>query len=265
MNDSEMGDLWTLSDREVRLGERIREKLQPVAEAIGLIAMQWNSMHNELGRIFVLVTKLDENAAYTKWNSIRSDRKQRRLLRIETEIVYADEKFREARENIIDLIDRIDRASSTRNSSVHCPFTLLIEDGDLRVIPDDLASDIPNDLAKNRHAEMLKAVDILPELQKRIDEIDELDLRAQYVLQCLRILELGAPWPSTCSPPRLLVSAPQSFSHRSVCYAQTAPFVGESLRPGIAEGDGRKGTEAKLYDVPRDPDTLRQRFRPPSG
>ncbi len=188
MNDTRLDDFWTFSEKEITLATQIRQTLQPIAEAIGLIAMQWNSIHNELGNIFACVTELDEDAAYTKWNSFYNDRKQRELLRTETEKKYQNEKYIEARKNIIGLLDKIDTLSSRRNSSVHCPFTLLIEGGELRVIPDNQT--------KNRHAESLSAVDLLPALQERIGELDELDLRAQYVLLCLRILELGEPWPS---------------------------------------------------------------------
>ena len=193
MTESDVGNPWSLSDREVQLATLIGEKYRPIAEVVGLIAIEWNSMHNRLGQIFAHVTGLDKDVAYTIWNSIESDRKQRKILKDATIQVYTEERYREAREYITKLINRIDDASPKRNSSIHCPFTIAVEDGGLEVVPDDLA--------KNKHAEKLRDVDILTELQKRSHELDELNGRALLVLECLKILELGAPWPSDLISP----------------------------------------------------------------
>ena len=192
MSDSDFGNLSTLSQKEIQLATRIGEEYRPIAEAVGLIAMEWNSIHNRLGRIFAHVTGLGEDVAYAIWNSIEHDRMKRNILRDTTIAVYSEELQHEAERNILELIKAIEKSNPKRNSSIHCPFTILIEHGELKVIPDDFV--------QNKHAEKLKDLDILTELQGRIHELDELDLRTQYVLQCLKIVNLGEPWPSPVSP-----------------------------------------------------------------
>ena len=192
LSDSDFGNFSTLSQKEIQLATRIGEEYRPIAEAIGLIAMEWNSIHNRLGRIFAHVTGLDEGVAYAIWNSIESDRIKRNILRDATIAAYSEELQHEAERNILELIKAIDKCNSKRNSSIHCPFTILIEHGELKVIADDFA--------QNKHAEKLKDADIVTELQRRIHDLDALGLRTQSVFQCLKIVDLGEPWPSPASP-----------------------------------------------------------------
>ena len=192
LSDSDIGNLRALSHKEIQLATHIEEKYRPIAEAVGLIAMDWNSIHNRLGRIFARVTGLGEDVAYAIWNSIENDRIKRKILKNAAIAVYNDELQYEAKINIIQLIYSIDKFSAKRNSSIHCPFTILMENGEMKIIPDHFV--------QNKHAEKLKDLDILTELQGRIHELEVLDLRTQYVLQCLKIVNLGEPWPSPASP-----------------------------------------------------------------
>ena len=67
------------------------------------------------------------------------------MLRKATEEVYKEKEHLNIKKKIGGLLERLDAESGNRNSSIHCPFALLIENGDLKVIPNDMAN---NTLAK---------------------------------------------------------------------------------------------------------------------
>ena len=184
-----MGELGTFSDGEARLVALEREKYRPIAEAVGLIAIEWNSIHNGLGHIFAHIAQCSEDDAYKKWNKERFDGQKRKLLKEETLEFYKDRK---ERENINRLLDKISKVGSNRNSSIHCPFTLFIEDDQLKVLPDDTTED--------PHAVKLRDVDIPSELQARWDELRFLGSVTFYILDCLRDPEGHTPFPSEFAP-----------------------------------------------------------------
>ena len=130
---------------EVTLDEYEDEKLREVATDVGLVAMEWNSIHHRLSLIFARVTGLNYDVAFAIWNSIRNDSTQRNMLRKATEEVYKEKEHLKIKKKISRLLQRLDAKSGNRNSSIHCPFALLIEDGDLKVIPNELSN---NGLAK---------------------------------------------------------------------------------------------------------------------
>ena len=175
-------------DREERLVSHEREKYLPIAEAIGLIAIKWNGIHNGLGQIFSLVSQLSEDDAFEKWNNKRFDGKKRKLLDKTIQEFYGKNEESREKYDIINLLDRIRKLTSNRDSSVHCPFTLFIEDNTLKVLPDDTA--------ENPHALNLRDIDFLSELQNRYDELHELEVLTYYLLGCIRDRNGYTPFPS---------------------------------------------------------------------
>ena len=130
---------------EVTLEEYADEKLREVATDVGLVAMEWNSIHNRLSLIFARVTGLNNELAFAIWNSIPNDKIQRNILREATREVYKEKEHLKLKKKINGLLGKLDKKSRNRDSSIHCPFAVLIEDGDLKVIPNDMAN---NKLAK---------------------------------------------------------------------------------------------------------------------
>lgn len=130
---------------EGTLDEYADEKLREVATDVGLVAMEWNSIHNRLSKIFANVTGLSYEVAFAIWNSIPNDTIQRDVLKAATNEVYKDKQHDKTKKKINRLLHKLDERKNSRNSSIHSPFALLIEDGDFKVIPDDLAN---NKLAK---------------------------------------------------------------------------------------------------------------------
>ena len=102
-----------------------------------------------------------------------------------TKQALSEKMYSETRQQVIDLINQINTVSGDRNGSIHCPFALTIEDGDIRVIP--------YYFTKNRAALKLKDLDILPELEKRTLKIMDLGVSAHTVLARIKKLELGYP------------------------------------------------------------------------
>lgn len=125
------------NSNEVTLEEYEDEKLREVATDVGLVAMEWNSIHRRLSKIFSKVTGLSYEVAFAIWNSIPNDKYQRDILKGAANEVYKDQEHNKIRKKINRLLDKIDKIQNDRNSSIHAPFALLVEGGDLKVIPDE--------------------------------------------------------------------------------------------------------------------------------
>ena len=66
-------------------------------------------------------------------------------LREATKEVYKEQEHLKLKQKINRLLEKLDKKSQNRDSLIHSPFALLIECGDLKVIPNDMAN---NRLAK---------------------------------------------------------------------------------------------------------------------
>lgn len=150
------------------LDEYADEKLREVATDVGLVAMEWNSIHNRLSLIFAIVTGLSYELAFAIWNSIPNDRIQRNILREATREVYKEKEHQKLKKKINRLLDKLDKESRNRDSSIHSPFALLLEDGDLKVIPNDMAN---NTLAKSLAGES----DVRSALNRMYGEFSDLN------------------------------------------------------------------------------------------
>lgn len=163
---------------EVTLEEYEDEKLREVATDVGLVAMEWNRIHDRLSKIFANVTGLSYEMAFAIWNSIPNDQIQRDVLRAATNEVYKEKEHQKIKKKINRLLGKLDKNKKNRNSSIHSPFAILIEDGDLKVIPDDLAN--------NKLAQALSGPpDLRSKLNQIYRELSELNLLAWDVFENL--------------------------------------------------------------------------------
>ena len=142
------------------------KKQQEVAVAIGLVVIKWNTIHDILYHIFVEITELNTKVAYAIWSSVINDRAQRVLLKAAANEVYVKPNQLQAKNNLNKLIRKIDKAATLRNRFIHCSYTPSFRDNDIKYIA--------NDLSGNKHAKILKNKDLLAEIPKFSDKLDDL-------------------------------------------------------------------------------------------
>lgn len=169
--NDERPDTLQEASADVPLGD---EEYREVAEAIGLIAMEWSRLHDTLSQMFARVSRTDRAIAYKIWNSAFSDSQQRRMLQAAVDEAYKDEQYFKAREDITELIKKVDKTSPSRNNFIHSPFSLMIEGHGLVVIP--------NYFSNNKHAEKLKNSELLPALEEQRLKIVNLHVSALEVM-----------------------------------------------------------------------------------
>ena len=139
--------------------------------------MEWNSIHDKLSKIFAKVTGLSYELAFAIWNSLPNDRMQRKILREATKEVYKEDKDRKMKKSINRILEKLDN-SSNRDSAIHSPFALSIENGDLKLIPYDLSN--------NKHAKMLSGeTDVRSRLDQVYRELNSLNRSSWKVLASL--------------------------------------------------------------------------------
>jgi hypothetical protein len=165
---------------------------------VGSIAVTWNNIHNELCKIFVLTSGMKPKVATAAWNSLQSDRHQRTLLQATIGAALIAPDLLRAKRKINDLLNQINELSSKRDSSVHSPFTMTLEGGKLRAVPD---SDFGN-----KHAQSLKPEAVRTQLFERSVQLGDLEDYARNL--ALRLQDPGrdVPWPKKRDMLRMLQS-----------------------------------------------------------
>jgi hypothetical protein len=58
-----------------------REAIETYCVAVGLVVYEWNDLHERLAQLFALVREGDRQETFTEWCAVRSDTKQREMLR----------------------------------------------------------------------------------------------------------------------------------------------------------------------------------------
>lgn len=110
----------------------IRKQIGSYLQELGLVVASWNALHDELGRLFYVVTGAPNmKLALAVWNSTENDRAQRKMLRVAlpfslSELPRAKENgadwVRIARDEIKWILDRVDSLTDQRNDAVHSPL-----------------------------------------------------------------------------------------------------------------------------------------------
>lgn len=165
----------------------VDEKQREVAVAIGLVVMKWNAIHDRLGSLFVEITQLDLDVAYAIWNSSHTDTAQRNLLRNAINTAYIEPRQLKVKDNLIELLNRIDGSSKLRNKFIHCPFSPSFDDNKIKIVP--------NEFSRNRHAIDLRDKDLQVELTKLDTTLDDLIFYASEIHLRLQSSDPNAKWP----------------------------------------------------------------------
>ena len=58
-----------------------REAIEAYCVPVGLLVYEWNDLHEKLARLFALVREGDGQETLTEWYAVRSDTRQRGMLR----------------------------------------------------------------------------------------------------------------------------------------------------------------------------------------
>ncbi|HZL58332.1 MAG TPA: hypothetical protein VFC38_01385 [Stellaceae bacterium] len=108
--------------------------LQKHAAYIGRIAIEWNSLHHTLGELFVEVLAPDQQSAIlAAWHAVPSDRSKRDMLKAAARAALsADSRFCDELEWACGQINALE---DNRNNAIHSPYALLLENGDLKFVP----------------------------------------------------------------------------------------------------------------------------------
>ena len=100
--------------------------------AVGSVAFAWNTLHEQLGALFVAVSGMERKVALTKWYSIRSDLHKRAMLRDRRSraagLSGCTKRLPKAPEDLKWLLDRAHDLAEDRNNAVHAPCSLLISE-----------------------------------------------------------------------------------------------------------------------------------------
>jgi hypothetical protein len=97
------------------------------ASLVGNVAIQWNSLCETLGNIFVtLVANENRDRGYVAWHSLKSDRSQREM--IEGVVKHMLPEKSKLREEFHWMFGRINSLENDRNNIVHSPYAVLFTD-----------------------------------------------------------------------------------------------------------------------------------------
>lgn len=106
------------------------KSFRPYAIAVGQAALAWNQLQESLGELFSSVVRIeaadDLGIIRTIWNSMESDRAQRKMIRAALNRLANHEEISiEAHMQIKWLLDEADKLSDDRNDAIHSPLESL--------------------------------------------------------------------------------------------------------------------------------------------
>ena len=104
------------------------------AADVGRVALSWNTLHDALGELFAEVISPDgRSVALAAWQAVQSDRSKRKMLDgVSVAALGSDAKFTQ---EVKWANGQLNALEDNRNDAVHSPYSVLIEDGALKVVP----------------------------------------------------------------------------------------------------------------------------------
>lgn len=101
------------------------DALDEYATAVGRVVYEWNHLHEELGKLFVVVRNEDKDRLLIKWWSCKTDTGQRKMLK---DAVTNAPKLRwkglpKAPADLNWLLERVNELAEDRNDAVHAPVS----------------------------------------------------------------------------------------------------------------------------------------------
>lgn len=110
---------------------------EPYFMALGKVAHAWNHLHEELGRLFCLVTGLDNSMGMSIWHALKSDRGQRDLLSAAMAAATSDEdwtgRFPKAEDGVRWVLKETNKLANQRNDAIHAPCSVIYGDGGFEI------------------------------------------------------------------------------------------------------------------------------------
>jgi hypothetical protein len=157
--------------------------------ALGKVAHEWNHMQEELGKVFCIVSGLDNSMGMALWHALKSDRSQRDLLDAAIRTAASDEawaeKFPAAEQGVVWLVKQVNILAERRNDAIHAPCSIVPGEADLEIFA---VSFFSNPRAKN-----LRGKDILQEFAWYEQCAETLKRHARELQAALADAHL--PWP----------------------------------------------------------------------
>jgi hypothetical protein len=157
--------------------------------ALGRVAHEWNHMQEELGKVFCVVSGLDNSMGMALWHALKSDRSQRDLLDAAARTATLDEAWAEmfpnAEQGVLWLVKQVNILAERRNDAIHAPCSIVPGEPDLEIFA---VSFFSNPRAKN-----LRGKDILQEFSWYEQSAGTLRRHARELQAALADARL--PWP----------------------------------------------------------------------
>jgi hypothetical protein len=104
------------------------------AKALGHVSLAWTGLYEQLASLFSMILRPDQPMlAWAAWHAVGSDRYQRAMLK-----ALAGATLHKEDKRYVELkwaLDRLDGLENNRNDALHSPYTLVLEDGRVQIIP----------------------------------------------------------------------------------------------------------------------------------
>lgn len=169
--------------------------LQKHRADVGNVAVAWNSLQNNLSKLFAVIATPDSHSiGYAAWNAVRSDRYQRDMLAETAKAVHAEAP---ALKELQWVLGQLDNLESKRNATIHAPYNIILNNGVISVIPDNLTN--------NRLAQQLIGKDMAKECANLSKTLNLLSIHCQRLMPHLRRdhwASVGRPLPERPQLPR---------------------------------------------------------------
>jgi hypothetical protein len=138
----------------------IEAKRQPYVVAVGTVCFEWNRLLESLGALFSQVSGMGRRQGMAVWYSQRADRSQMAMLRAAIKAKDEEDdwpkKHATCQQDLIWLATEAENLADARNTAVHAPVSLIVDQGGIKLVPHIILS---NPLAER----LLGASDLLKE------------------------------------------------------------------------------------------------------
>jgi hypothetical protein len=134
------------------------EAIEAYCVAVGLVVYEWNDLHEKLAGLFALVRGGDRQETLSEWYAVRSDARQRAMLRCAIAETTSGRWKTSPRvpDDLKWLLDRADKLASDRNNAIHAPCSLYLRgDGSSEVMAAVRSANAGNRRAKDLEGENL--------------------------------------------------------------------------------------------------------------
>ena len=106
--------------------EETKTAFEAYTLALGKVAHAWNYLHENLAKLFCIMTEAERAISLAVWYSTTIERAQREMLRAAVSATNNKrwEQLPKAREDLKGLLEKSDVLAGHRNNAVHAPCSL---------------------------------------------------------------------------------------------------------------------------------------------